>query len=83
MTETDKSSLDVEPYACAIKKHRYFDAYLIVGHLPRERFLAIVFTTLSITGHVVSTNYKPSPIPAGCSEILSRIDFLSRASKNS
>ena len=43
MTETGKSSLDVDPYACAIKiKHRYFNAYLTVGHIRR----AIVFTAL-------------------------------------
>ena len=30
MAETDKSSLDVDPYACVIKiKHRYFYAYTL------------------------------------------------------
>ena len=37
MTETDNSSLDVDPNACAIKvKHRHFDAYLNAGHIPKE-----------------------------------------------
>lgn len=37
MIETYKSSLDVGSYACAIKiKHRYYDAYLTVDHIPIE-----------------------------------------------
>ena len=37
MTETDSSSLDVDPNGCAIKvKHRYFDAYLNAGHISKK-----------------------------------------------
>ena len=36
MTDNDKSSLDIDPHACAIKiKHHYFGAYLTVGQIPR------------------------------------------------
>ena len=35
--ETNKSSKSIDSYACAIKiKHKYFDTWLTVGHIPRE-----------------------------------------------
>ena len=35
-TENGKSSLDIDPHACAIKiKHHYFGAYLTVGQIAR------------------------------------------------
>ena len=35
--ETSKPSKSIDPYACAIKmKHKYFDTWLTVGHIPRE-----------------------------------------------
>ena len=35
--ETKKSSLEVDPYACAIKvKNRFFDSIITVGHMPCE-----------------------------------------------
>ena len=35
--ETKKFSLEVDPYACAIKiKNRFFDSLITVGHIPRE-----------------------------------------------
>ena len=73
MTETDKLSLDVDPYACAIKiKHRYFDAYLTIDHIPREILRHCFYYAKEsgeIAGHVISTNYKVSPISAGGLEI--------------
>ena len=73
MIETDKSSFDAGAYAYAIKiKHRYFDAYLTVGHIPREIYRHCFYYNKEggvITGHVVSTNFKISPIPAGGLEI--------------
>ena len=73
MTETDKSSLDEDPYACTIKiKHRYFDTYLPVDHIPGEVSRYCFYYIKEggvITGHVVSTNHKVSPIPAVVLEI--------------
>ena len=73
MTETDKSTLDVDPYSCAIKiKHRYFDAYLAAGYVPREISRHCFYYIKEggvIPWHVVSTNYKVSSIPAGGLEI--------------
>ena len=35
--ETHKSSKSTDPYSCAIKiKHKFFDAWLTVGHIPRK-----------------------------------------------
>ena len=35
--ETNKPSKSIDPYACVIKiKHRFFDTWLTVGHIPRE-----------------------------------------------
>ena len=79
MTKIDKSSLDVDPHACAIKlKYHYFDAYLTVGHIPRKRSRQCFYYIKEggvITGHVVSTNYKVSPILAGGLEIPLSLTF--------
>ena len=35
--ETNKKSITVDPYACAIRvKHRFFDTWVSVGLIPRE-----------------------------------------------
>ena len=35
--ETKKSSLEVDPYSCAIKiKNRFFDSLITVGQIPHE-----------------------------------------------
>ena len=35
--ETKKSSLEVDPYACAIKiKNRFFDSLITIRHISRE-----------------------------------------------
>ena len=32
-----KSSKPIDPYACTIKiKHKFFDTWLTMGHIPRE-----------------------------------------------
>ena len=68
MAATGKSSLEVDPYACVIKiKHRYFDAYTSVGHIPREISRDCFYCIKEggvVTGHAVWTNYKVSPVPA-------------------
>ena len=44
--ETKKFSLEVDPYACAIKfKNCFFDSLITVGHIPHE--MSRQFTSLS------------------------------------
>ena len=53
----------------AIKiKNRFFHNWITVGHIPREISRHCYFFMKEvgeISGYLVSTNYKPSPIPAG------------------
>ena len=65
--ETKKSSLEVDPYAFAIKiKNRFFDSLLTVTwHVH----FFIKTEGGKIIGHVKSLTYRPSPIPSGCLEI--------------
>ena len=72
--ETKKSSLEVDPYACAIKiKNRFFDSLITVGHIPREISQHVHFFIKTVgdkvIGHVKSLTYRPSPIPSGDLEI--------------
>ena len=71
--ETNKSSKSINPYSCAIKiKHMLFDTWLTVGHIPREISRHCYFFLKeggNITGHLICTNYKVSPIPAGGLEV--------------
>ena len=78
--ETKKFSLEVDPYACAIKiKNRFFDSLITVGHIPREisRQLHFFIKTEDgkVIGHVKSLTYRPSPIPSGGSEIPLQLTF--------
>ena len=67
--ETKKFSLEVDPYACAIKiKNRFFDSLITVGHIPREISHLHFFIKTEdgkVIGHVKSLTYRPSPIPSG------------------
>ena len=71
--ETNKSSKECDPYACAIKiKNNFFDNWMTVGHIPREisrHCFYFIKEGGSISGHLLSTNYKVSPIPAGGLEV--------------
>ena len=71
--ETNKSSRSIDPYACAIKiKHQYFETWLTVGHIPREISRHCYFFLKeegNIEGHLISTDFKVSPIPAGGLEV--------------
>ena len=71
--ETKKSSKSIDPYACPIKiKHKFFDTWLTVGHIPREISRHCYFFLKecgNVTGHLICTNYKVSPIPAGSLEV--------------
>ena len=71
--ETNKSSKESDPYACAIKvKNNFFDNWMTVGHIPREisrHCFYFIQEGGSISGQLLSTNYKVSPIPAGGLEV--------------
>ena len=62
--ETNPTSLNIDPYSCAIKNNGN-----IVGHIPREISRHVYFFIRDmvgmVRGHVLSTVYRPSPIPAG------------------
>ena len=77
--ETNKSLKSIDPYACVIKiKHKFFDTWLIVGHIPRELIRYRYFCLKeggNITGHLICTNYKESPIPAGDLEVPLQLTF--------
>ena len=67
--ETKKSSLEVDPYACAIKiKNRFFDSLITVGHMPREISRHVHFFIKAeggkVIGHIKSLTYRPSFIPS-------------------
>ena len=66
--ETNKSSKRIEPYQCAIKtKDQFFDTWLTVGHIPRKllhQCFYFIKEGRTIAGHLISTAYKASPIPA-------------------
>ena len=73
--ETNRESIRRDPYACAIRKtNRFFaNGSETVGNIPRELsrhvYHFILFERGSVSGTVVSTQYRPSPIPAGVLEI--------------
>ena len=72
--ETNKSSKKIDPYACAVRaKEEYFKGWKTVGHIPREISRHVYFFIKSeggsVSGTVISTKYRTSPIPAGGLEI--------------
>ena len=71
--ETYKSSKSIDPYACTIKiKHKVFDIWFTMGHVPRKYHAIAIFFLKdggNITGHLIYTNYKVSPISAGGLEV--------------
>ena len=78
--ERKKTSLDTDPYACAIRiKNRYFENLITVGHIPREISRHVHFFIKTeggkVNGHVKSLTYRSSPIPAGGFEILLQLTF--------
>ena len=78
--ETKKSSLEVDPYACAIKiKNPFFDSLITVGHIPREISRHVQFFIKTEGGkdidHVKSLTYRLSPIPSGGLEIPLQLTF--------
>ena len=78
--ETKKSSLEVDPYACAIKiKNRFFDSLITVGHMPREISRHVHFFIKAeggkVIGHIKSLTYRPSFIPSRGLEILLQLTY--------
>ena len=78
--ETKKFSLEVDPYALAIKiKNRFFDSLTTVGYTPREisRHFHFFIKTEGgkVIGHVKSLTYRPLPIPSGGLEIPLQLTF--------
>ena len=64
--ETKKISLEVDPYACAIKiKNRSFDSLITVGHIPREISRHVDFFIKTeggeVVGHAKSLTYSRCP----------------------
>ena len=77
--ETNKFSKESDPYACAIKvKNNFFDNWMTVGHIPREishHCFYFIQEGGSISGQLLSTNYKVSRITAGGLEVPLLITF--------
>ena len=77
--ETNKSSKWIDLYASGVKtKHRFFDTWLTVGHIPRKISGHCYFFMeggRTITGHLISTSFKVSPISAGGLDILLLLTF--------
>ena len=78
--ETKKSSLGVDPYACAIKiKNRFFDSLITVGHIPREISRHVHFFIKAeggqVIGHIKSLTYRPSFILSRGLEILLQVAY--------
>ena len=78
--ETAASSLETDPYACAIRiKNKYFSNLITVGHIPREISRHVYFFIKTegrkVNGHVKSLTYRPSSIPSGGLEIPLQLTF--------
>ena len=72
--KTNQSLTANDPYACAVKaKHKYFNGWETVGHVPREiskyTYFFIKKESRSITGNVKSLTCKPSPVSSRGPEI--------------
>jgi len=80
--EANRDSLKIDPYACAVKAMVGNPEKLeTVGHVPREISRHVYFFLKEeggkVDGYVLSTQYRPSPIPAGGLEIPLLLNFKS------
>ena len=81
--ETNEYSKKVDPYCCAIRTilHKSSGKLETVGHIPREVsrhcYYFIKDEGGRVDGSVLSTNYRPSPIPSGGLEIPLILTFRS------
>ena len=79
--ETTASSLETNPYACAIRiKNKYFSNLITVGYIPREisRYVHFFITTEGgkVNEHVKSFTYRPSPVQSRRLEIPLQLRLL-------
>ena len=79
--ETNKLSKNFHPYAFVIcMKNQFFNLQKTVGHIPREisRHVYYFIKTKGgfVNSSVISTKYRPSPIPSGGLEIPLLLKFL-------
>ena len=78
--ETNADSKKIDLYCCAIKT-MVSGKLETVGHIPREVSMHTYFYIKEeggcIDGSVLSTRYRPSPIPSGGLEIPLMITFIS------
>ena len=78
--ETNEDSKNIDPYCCAIKT-MVSEKLEAVGHISREvsshTYFYIKEERGRIDGSVLSTRYRPSPIPSGGLEILLTMTFRS------
>ena len=68
-----------------LSKKQYFDVYDTVGHIPREISRHVYYFITAeggrVSGTVLSTNYRYSPIPAGGLEIHLKLRFACKDDK--
>ena len=80
--ETNKDFKKIDPYCCAIKT-MVSGKLETVGHIPREVSKHIYFYIKEeggrTDGSVLSTRYRPSPIPSGGLEIPLMMTFRGEA----
>ena len=78
--ETNEDSKKIDPYCCVIK-NMVSGKLETVGHIPREvsrhTYFYIKEEGGRIDGSVLSTRYRPSPIPSGGLEIPLMMTFRS------
>ena len=77
--ETDANSKMVDPYCCRIRVKNAEQRWVTVGHIPREisRFVFYFIREEggTVNGRLLSTRYRPSPIPAGGLEVPLELNF--------
>ena len=78
--ETTASSLETDPYACAIRiKHKYFSNLITVGYIPHKISRHVHFFIKTeggkVNGHVKFLTYRPSPLSPGSLEIPLQLTF--------
>ena len=80
--ETNKISKKVDhPSECAIlAKNQYFNSWKMMGHIPRKISHHVYYFIKTeggfVNGSVISTKYRPLPIPLGGLEIPLLLKFL-------
>ena len=77
--ETDVNSKMIDPYCCKILTKNEEQRLVTVGHIPREISRYVYFFLRdeggSVHGQLTSTQYRPSPIPAGGLEVPLKLTF--------